>query len=106
MKVRLTENEINAIVQVIKNVDSRWEVYLYGSRTHHDLKGGDIDLLVVVPEEHTKDPPVQDYQLVSRLKKALGERRIDLTLATRDQCLLDPFLSVIWTDAIRLSEEK
>lgn len=47
--MRLSDKIINAIIQSIEScvtpVNSN--LYLYGSRTNNNLKGGDIDLLII-----------------------------------------------------------
>ncbi len=102
MNVRLAQGEIDSIIDAVKAVDPRWEVYLYGSRTNPNLRGGDIDLLVVIPQDQVPNPHVLDYQLVNRIKKVIGDRRIDLSLVSLEQCALDPFYKLIWPGAIKL----
>ena len=76
-------------------------LYLFGSRTDDAKKGGDIDLLVVfkdsVPSLHFKK-----LDFVVALKRELGERRIDVTLATEDELKSDEFLQVAMATAIEL----
>jgi predicted nucleotidyltransferase len=102
VNVRLSPGEIESIVGVVKAVDPRWEVYLYGSRTDPNLRGGDIDLLVVIPMDQVPNPALQDYQLVNRIKKAIGDRRIDLSIVSQVDCALDPFYKSIWPGAVKL----
>ena len=45
--MRLTSTEANAIKHCIEIIDNQAEVYLFGSRTDDQKKGGDIDLLII-----------------------------------------------------------
>lgn len=45
--LRLSDEEINVIKMVIKNYDPNARVFIFGSRTDLNKKGGDIDILVV-----------------------------------------------------------
>ncbi len=45
--MRLSEKEISAIKNNILNFDQDAKIYLFGSRTNDNAKGGDIDVLVI-----------------------------------------------------------
>ena len=45
--MRLEKDEIASIRSVIKLLDSKAKIFLYGSRVDDSKRGGDIDLLVV-----------------------------------------------------------
>ena len=45
--MRLAESEQGSIVTAVLAFDASAEIYLFGSRTKDELRGGDIDLLVV-----------------------------------------------------------
>lgn len=50
--MRLSRYQSDSILSVLGD---HGEVFLYGSRTKDDLKGGDIDLLLVVRPEKLQD---------------------------------------------------
>lgn len=51
------------------------ELRLYGSRVHDHLKGGDIDLLLIVDHERLADPiKLKKHRLISKIKEQLGDR--------------------------------
>ncbi|RTZ69907.1 MAG: hypothetical protein DSZ30_01665, partial [Aquificaceae bacterium] len=55
------------------------EIYLFGSRTDPNVKGGDIDLLVLVPINWNSQERFNlKIKLLKEIYKRLGERRIDL----------------------------
>jgi predicted nucleotidyltransferase len=80
MKVRLTEEQVNAIKDAVRTVvgeDAR--IFVFGSRTDLSKKGGDIDLLVKVSRMLSDDERFEMKRRVFvELCKRLGERKIDL----------------------------
>ena len=52
------------------------EIYLFGSRVHDNKKGGDIDLYLVV--ENTENLFERKIKFLSRVKRELGEQKIDV----------------------------
>jgi len=79
------------------------ELRLFGSRTQDELKGGDIDLLLVVDQpEFAFQLTSQKHLLLASIKKQLGDQKIDLTIATKNEIPQDPFLAQIWPQSILL----
>ncbi len=87
--MRLSEQEIESIKEILTKFDSEALVYLYGSRVDDALKGGDIDLLVVSEKLGWKDRT----DILIELKDALGEQRIDLSIKKSQDLASDPFFS-------------
>lgn len=57
-------------------------VYLFGSRTRDELRGGDIDLLVELPAPRSTDARLQvSIRTAARLRRLIGERKIDVLVA-------------------------
>jgi predicted nucleotidyltransferase len=96
--MRLSEKERAAIKKIIANRDPKAEVYLYGSRTEDSLAGGDIDILVI--SEALAFPDKLD--LLSEIKTALGDQKIDLSIKTLAQSRSDAFASEILKSALRI----
>jgi predicted nucleotidyltransferase len=44
--MRITEHEKDVIIEAVKNVDSDAKLWLFGSRTDDNKKGGDIDIAI------------------------------------------------------------
>lgn len=59
------------------------KVSLFGSRTDDRLKGGDIDLLVELPERQI-DARRKSLTLVARLQQILGDQPIDVLVVDPD----------------------
>lgn len=103
--MRLKTSEIATFIEVFSAEleKQKGALYLYGSRTNDMLRGGDIDLLLIAQEESTKEKLLLDKAAVlSALKRHLGERRIDLTIANVKDMEVDPFLSEIMESALLL----
>lgn len=84
--MRLQPKEVEAIAQTLRDTFAPGTaVFLFGSRVDDRRRGGDIDLLVEIPELLS---PVEVVRLrsrfVSRLYCLLDEQRIDVVIATRD----------------------
>jgi predicted nucleotidyltransferase len=77
---RLSEFEKNTIVQLCKALDKESVIYLYGSRTDLNAKGGDIDLLVVSDKLKFRDK----LDLLSKIKESIGDQKIDFTILSTD----------------------
>jgi predicted nucleotidyltransferase len=101
--MRLTQEEMLAIASTFLKwrASGEAELYLFGSRTDSSKRGGDIDLLILF-----SDPSdlvaFKRLEFIVDLKKTLGERRIDVTLATQSQIHNDDFLKSVMESAIRL----
>lgn len=75
-------------------------VSLFGSRTRDDLRGGDIDLLIELPEP-SADKLAVSLRAGARLQLALGERKIDVLVAD-PQTADSPILRAARADGIAL----
>ncbi len=79
MNVRLTTEEIAGIkAAVVEVFGEAATVRLFGSRVDDAKRGGDIDLLVEVPEG--RDTFRDELDLAGTLEDRLGERKIDILL--------------------------
>ncbi len=93
--MRLSLQEINAIKESIALFDPDAKVYLFGSRVHDDLKGGDIDLLIFSDNLSLRD----EIKIKLKLYDALGEQKIDLVRAKESN---KAFTQMVLQDAILL----
>jgi len=77
--VRLTEEEIKAIVETAKEVfGNDVKVWLFGSRVDLTKRGGDIDLYIETPLKG--DILDKKLTFLVRLEDKIGEQRIDLII--------------------------
>lgn len=104
--MRLTAKEIaeiiNAVGLFIKPPQKAW-LYLYGSRTDDQLKGGDIDLLLLV-DKTNKDIFDNKYKLLAKIKEYIGDQKIDLLIIDKNSIKKDLFASSVIIKAILLKE--
>lgn len=89
--VRLTEGGRRAIIDTVKSYDPNASVLLYGSRVDTNLKGGDIDLLILSDGLGFSEK----LSILSDIKLLIGEQKIDLTILTEVRLKQHPFFSKI-----------
>lgn len=95
--MRLSAAQVEQILDVIKACkisNSLVEIYLFGSRADDALKGGDIDLLLVVSDADLSFYQQAQFKILNELKKQkdIGDRKIDLHIATSTMMKSEPFL--------------
>lgn len=93
--MRLSQNEVEAIKEVIGERDELAQVYLFGSRAHDDLMGGDIDLLIITHKLNQGDVWKLKYALWERI----GEQKIDIVVAQDDS---HPFVRIALKEGVLL----
>lgn len=93
--MRLSPKEKSAILRAIYEKDGEARIFLYGSRSRGNLKGGDIDLLVL--SEHLSFSDKID--ILVAIKDVIGEQKIDLSIKTIKQAQDDAFFSDILNQA-------
>ncbi len=93
--MRLTSTEANAIKHCIEIIDNQAEVYLFGSRTDDQKKGGDIDLLIISNKINFDEK----LQLKICIKDKIGDQKIDLVTSQGKQT---PFARTALEKAIKL----
>ncbi len=99
--MRITHDEAAAIRRVTAEVaGAHAQVKLFGSRTHDELRGGDIDLLIELPEP-TPDKLSLSLRAGARLQMAIGERKIDV-LVTDPQTVETPLIRAARLEGITL----
>ncbi|MES9883902.1 MAG: nucleotidyltransferase domain-containing protein [Sedimenticola sp.] len=99
--MRLTKRQIAAIRQATQEVyGDNSQVWLFGSRVDDSRRGGDIDLLIR-PEIASKSVGLmRKIQFLSKLERAMGERKIDVIIETDDDSR--PIIRVAHETGIRL----
>ena len=85
--MRLQPREIDAIAQAARDAFAPGTaVFLFGSRADDSQRGGDIDLLVEIPDAIAPAELVRRRtRFVARIYRLLDEQRIDVVIATQGQ---------------------
>ena len=105
--MRLAQEQITQIHESIKihfrNLE--YTLYLYGSRTDDNLRGGDIDLLIVTSAEGVSLFNQIELELLVSIKgkSHIGDRRNDLKAVTQDDLEKKPFLKLNSQSMIKIS---
>jgi hypothetical protein len=93
--MRLTPFQRQVFIQTARECfEPQALVRLFGSRTDHSRKGGDIDLLI---ETQLQDPArilKAHTQFLSRIYMALGEKKIDVLIDYPDRQSQAPIYQV------------
>lgn len=93
--MRLSEQERQAIVGAVANLDPEAQVYLFGSRVDDNARGGDIDVLVLSGRISFSGK----LDILVDLHRKLGDRKIDLVVFPD---LSRPFARIAVAEGIRL----
>jgi len=104
--MRLTGKEQNAIQKAFQFclAGIPFRLFLFGSRADDHKKGGDIDLLVLVPLAQ-KDAVIElKNKIRINLFETIPEQRVDITVATEEEVSTDPFLRSVFPGAVLLAE--
>ncbi len=73
--MRITEAQKDLLVQQIKRHRPHAQIYLFGSRADDQARGGDIDILILDPEQLN----IKELAEIERnFWRAFGEQKIDL----------------------------
>ncbi len=94
--MRLSEEEIRVLRASLDRVTEHYRLYLFGSRTDDEKRGGDIDLLVISPTLQRRD--LRKVRL--DFFEHFGEQKLDILLDDGKQ--EDPFIRLILPGAIEL----
>jgi uncharacterized protein len=80
--MRLTQHQIVTLKRVCSEIfGSEARLYLFGSRVDDRRAGGDIDLYLVGFDRSVGQQLEAKLRFLTKVKLALGERRIDLVFA-------------------------
>jgi predicted nucleotidyltransferase len=74
--MRITEKEKNVIIDAVKSTDPNAKVWLFGSRTDDNKKGGDIDI-AIFSGIIDKDVMLK-IQVKRFICERIGEQKIDI----------------------------
>ncbi len=90
--MRLSHFQVKKIKEAVRSsFGKESSVYLFGSRTDDNKKGGDIDLLIITSSEGT-DLEWKKGAAVTEIQLSIGDQKIDLLTAGPE--LKDPPLII------------
>ncbi len=106
--MRLKDTEVTGIINGIEPFITvhTVELRLYGSRVDNNKKGGDIDLMLIVPPDAKNHMREIKHKILAEIKKNIGDRKIDLLICDALSLESDPFIAVIFPYSISLKEWK
>ena len=85
--MRLNDKYIMTIKNSFQEVFGEGEIYLFGSRVDDSKKGGDIDLYLVIKDK--SDLFRKKLQFLAKIKKELGEQKIDVVFNIDENRLIE-----------------
>ena len=86
--MRLNDKQIRAIKRYFKECFGEGDIYLFGSRADDSRRGGDIDLYISTPNR--ENLVAKKLNFLVRLKREIGEQKIDVVLDWGKDRLIDP----------------
>ena len=78
--MRITDHEKNVIIEAVQSADPAARVWLFGSRTDDNKKGGDIDIAVL--SEKINTDVMQKIQVRRFICNQIGEQKIDIVTSS------------------------
>lgn len=103
--MRLSADEVDGIIKALTQfMDlTKSRLLLFGSRADRTLKGGDIDLLLIVNDSKQRDHLLTNkHHILARMKQLIGEQKIDLLIVDTIQATTDPFIQATLLKAIAI----
>lgn len=100
--MRLNEFQIEAINKLAKkHFGEEATVYLFGSRTDEDKKGGDIDLFITNKDEKRLNIEAK-VRFLAEIKTKIGNRKIDVVFDNDFTRQKENFYRTILRDRVKL----
>jgi predicted nucleotidyltransferase len=96
--MRLKESHREAVVGFLGEQSgvSGSALFLVGSRADDSKRGGDIDLLWVVPSHQLAQLKARKFELKAVLQEKAEDQRVDLIIADEEALEKDPFLASVF----------
>lgn len=94
--MRISSAEIDNLLGSIKQIDQNASVYLFGSRTDDQKKGGDIDIAILSKLVNLKEK----IEIKYKFYQAFGEQKLDLLIVSDENMA---FWQVVRNESILLT---
>ena len=85
--MRLSNYTVDQIKKSFNEIFDEGSLYLFGSRVDDSLRGGDIDLFIEMKDK--SDLFEKKIKFLARLKRAIGDQRIDVVFNEDDSRLVE-----------------
>ena len=85
--MRLSNYTVDQIKKSFNEIFDEGSIYLFGSRVDDSLRGGDIDLFIEMKDK--SDLFEKKIKFLARLKRAIGDQRIDVVFNEDDSRLVE-----------------
>ena len=80
--MRLTRNEHEAIKQSFLETFESGKIYLFGSRVDDSLKGGDIDLYLLLDKKYSHSILFEKkLDFLGKVQENIGHQKIDIVIS-------------------------
>lgn len=89
--LRLHKVEIDNIVEAVLSFDKAAKVFVFGSRTNLEARGGDIDLLILSEQITFSDK----VSILVELEQRLREQKIDILIKKPHELTSDAFVKTL-----------
>ncbi len=101
--MRIKKTITSTIIESINYIadDKKYDLYLFGSRTDDNKRGGDIDLLIITDDFTFFSK--NSFKIKSSIKKIIGDQKIDIVVTSVNKINTDPFIKSIFTNAIKIN---
>ncbi len=104
--MRMQADQIQVIHSCLRKFfqTTPYELYLYGSRVHDELRGGDIDLVILTEQSGVElfEKLYLDILVEIKKQKPIGDRRIDIKAITSMTLQSHPFFRSIHESMVRI----
>jgi predicted nucleotidyltransferase len=97
--MRISDYEKNSILNAVGEIDNEAPIWLFGSRTDDNKKGGDIDIAVLSP----KIGITEKIRIKRSICDKIGEQKIDLLVSNRGN---EAFFKFAVENGIKLNEQE
>ena len=99
--MRLTPDQVNIIRTAVAQVaGADAQVWLFGSRVHDEMRGGDVDLLLDMPQA-VDEPALLAASLSARVSRAMDGRDVDVVIRAPNLLQL-PIHAIAMAEGLRL----
>jgi predicted nucleotidyltransferase len=96
--MRISEYEKSVILEAVKSLDPLAGVWLFGSRTDDNKKGGDIDIAIL--SKIIAGGVMQKIKLRRAICGKIGEQKLDIVASPDGN---DPFFRLAVAEGIQLT---